>query len=151
QKAKNIQLDNYRDYMFKKHERFDYTADDCYELAESVRKYVVPLIDNIFNEKKAELQVDTLRPWDLKAAAPNQKVLKPIEDESDLIEKSSHILQKLDPEFSALLSRMHKNDCLDLESRKGKAPGGFCEHLPASQLSFIFMNLNHTHYDVTTF
>lgn len=51
-KAKNIQLDNYRDYMFKKHERFDYTADDCYELAESVRKYVVPLIDNIFNEKK---------------------------------------------------------------------------------------------------
>ncbi|MED1384073.1 M3 family oligoendopeptidase [Bacillus mycoides] len=151
QKAKNIQLDNYRDYMFKKHERFDYTADDCYELAESVRKYVVPLIDNIFNEKKAELQVDTLRPWDLKAAAPNQKVLKPIEDESDLIEKSSHILQKLDPEFSALLSRMHKNDCLDLDSRKGKAPGGFCEHLPASQLSFIFMNLNHTHYDVTTF
>ncbi|MGG0727964.1 M3 family oligoendopeptidase [Bacillus paramycoides] len=151
QKAKNIQLDNYRDYMFKKYERFDYTAEDCYELAESVRKYVVPLIDNIFNEKKAELQVDTLRPWDLKAAAPNQKVLRPIEDEKDLIEKSSHILHKLDPEFSALLSRMHKNDCLDLESRKGKGPGGFCEHLPASQLSFIFMNLNHTHDDVTTF
>ncbi|MCW9129509.1 M3 family oligoendopeptidase [Bacillus paramycoides] len=151
QKAKNIQLDNYRDYMFKKYERFDYTAEDCYELAESVRKYVVPLIDNIFNEKKAELQVDTLRLWDLKAAAPNQKVLRPIEDENDLIEKSSHILHKLDPEFSALLSRMQKNDCLDLESRKGKGPGGFCEHLPASQLSFIFMNLNHTHYDVTTF
>ncbi|PFM61520.1 oligoendopeptidase F [Bacillus cereus] len=151
QKAKNIQLDNYRDYMFKKYERFDYTAEDCYELAESVRKYVVPLIDNIFNEKKAELQVDTLRPWDLKAAAPNQKVLRPIEDEKDLIEKSSHILHKLDPEFSALLSRLHKNDCLDLESRKGKGPGGFCEHLPASQLSFIFMNLNHTHDDVTTF
>ncbi|MED0960528.1 M3 family oligoendopeptidase [Bacillus paramycoides] len=151
QKAKNIQLDNYRDYMFKKYERFDYTAEDCYELAESVRKYVVPLIDNIFNEKKAELQVDTLRPWDLKAAAPNQKVLRPIEGEKDLIEKSSHILHKLDPEFSALLSRMHKNNCLDLESRKGKGPGGFCEHLPASQLSFIFMNLNHTHDDVTTF
>lgn len=37
--------------MFKKHERFDYTPDDCYELAESIRKYVVPLIDKIFNEK----------------------------------------------------------------------------------------------------
>ncbi|HHK5533799.1 TPA: M3 family oligoendopeptidase [Bacillus mobilis] len=151
QKAKNIQLDNYRDYMFKKYERFDYTPDDCYELAESIRKYVVPLIDKIFNEKKSELQVDSLRPWDLKATAPNQKVLKPIEDASDLVEKSSRILHKLDPEFSALLSRMHKNNCLDLESRKGKGPGGFCEHLPVSQLSFIFMNLNHTHYDVTTF
>ncbi|OOZ84513.1 M3 family oligoendopeptidase [Bacillus cereus] len=151
QKAQNIQLVNYRDYMFKKHERFDYTPDDCYELAESIRKYVVPLIDKIFNEKKSELQVDSLRPWDLKATAPNQKVLKPIEKASDLIEKSSHILHKLDPEFSALLERMHKNNCLDLESRKGKGPGGFCEYLPASQLSFIFMNLNHTHYDVTTF
>ncbi|PFB75700.1 oligoendopeptidase F [Bacillus anthracis] len=151
QKAKNIQLDNYCDYMFKKHERFDYTPDDCYELAESIRKYVVPLIDKIFNEKKSELQVDFLVPWDLKATAPNQKVLKPIEDASDLVEKSFRILHKLDPKFSALLSRMHKNNCLDLESRKGKGPGGFCEYLPASQLSFIFMNLNHTHYDVTTF
>ncbi|EEL45476.1 Oligoendopeptidase F [Bacillus cereus Rock3-42] len=151
QKAKNIQLHNYRDYMFKKHERFDYTPEDCYELAESIRKYVVPLIDKIYNKKKSELQVESLRPWDLKATAPNQKVLKPIEKASDLIEKSSHILHKLDHEFSALLERMHKNNCLDLESRKGKGPGGFCEYLPASQLSFIFMNLNHTHYDVTTF
>ncbi|MDA2311510.1 MULTISPECIES: M3 family oligoendopeptidase [Bacillus cereus group] len=151
QKAKNIQLHNYRDYMFKKHERFDYTPEDCYELAESIRKYVVPLIDKIYNKKKSELQVESLRPWDLKATAPNQKVLKPIEKASDLIEKSSHILHKLDHEFSALLERMHKNNCLDLESHKGKGPGGFCEYLPASQLSFIFMNLNHTHYDVTTF
>ncbi|KAB7635210.1 MULTISPECIES: M3 family oligoendopeptidase [Bacillus] len=151
QKAKNIQLHNYRDYMFKKHERFDYTPEDCYELAESIRKYVVPLIDKIYTKKKSELQVESLRPWDLKATAPNQKVLKPIEKASDLIEKSSHILHKLDHEFSALLERMHKNNCLDLESRKGKGPGGFCEYLPASQLSFIFMNLNHTHYDVTTF
>lgn len=151
QKAKNIQLDNYRDYMFKKHERFDYTPDDCYELAESIRKYVVPLIDKIFNEKKSELQVDSLRPWDLKATAPNQKALKPIEDASELIEKNSYILHKLDPEFSILLNRMHENNCLDLESRKGKAPGGFCEYFPASRLSFIFMNLNHTHDDVTIF
>ncbi|MGH0924442.1 M3 family oligoendopeptidase [Bacillus pacificus] len=151
QKAQNIQLDSYRDYMFKKHERFDYTPEHCYELAESIRKYVVPLIDKIYNEKKSELQVDSLRPWDLKATAPNQKALKPIEDASELIEKSSYILHKLDPEFSILLNRMHKNNCLDLESRKGKAPGGFCEYLPASRLSFIFMNLNHTHNDVTIF
>lgn len=151
QKAQNIRLDNYCDYMFKKYERFDYTPDDCYELAESIRKYVLPLIDKISNEKKSELQVDSLGPWDLKATAPNQKALKPIEDASDLIEKSSHVLHKLDPEFATLLDRMHKNNCLDLESRKGKGPGGFCEHLPASQLSFIFMNLNHTHDDVTTF
>ncbi|MBM6648499.1 M3 family oligoendopeptidase [Bacillus sp. RIT 809] len=151
QKAKNIQLNNYRDYMFKKYERFDYTADDCYELAESIRQYVVPLTDKILNEKKDELQVDILRPWDVVAVAPNQKVLKPIQNEKELIEKSTQIFNKLDDEFTELLNRMYEHDCLDLGSRKGKAAGGFCEYLPASQLSFIFMNLNYTQDDILTF
>ncbi|HFK1808153.1 TPA: M3 family oligoendopeptidase [Bacillus cereus] len=151
EKAKNIQLENYRDYMFKKYERFDYSAKDCYELAESIRKYVVPLKDKILLEKKDKLQVDTLRPWDVSAVTPDQKVLKPIANENDLIEKSTHIFNKLDVEFSALLNRMYKHNCLDLTSRKGKAAGGFCEYLPASQLSYIFMNLNYTQDDIVTF
>ncbi|MBH0322667.1 M3 family oligoendopeptidase [Bacillus cereus] len=151
QKAKNIQLENYRDYMFKKYERFDYSAIDCYELAESIRKYVVPLKDKILLEQKDKLQVDTLRPWDVSAVTPDQKVLKPITNENDLIEKSTHIFNKLDVEFSALLNRMYKHNCLDLTSRKGKAAGGFCEYLPASQLSYIFMNLNYTQDDIVTF
>ncbi|MEC1970059.1 M3 family oligoendopeptidase [Bacillus cereus] len=151
QKAKNIQLENYRDYMFKKYERFDYSAKDCYELAESIRKYVVPLKDKILLEKKDKLQVDTLRPWDVSAVTPDQKVLKPITNENDLIEKSTHIFNKLDVEFSALLNQMYKHNCLDLTSRKGKAAGGFCEYLPASQLSYIFMNLNYTQDDIVTF
>ncbi|EMX0191529.1 M3 family oligoendopeptidase [Bacillus cereus] len=151
QKAKNIQLENYRDYMFKKYERFDYSAKDCYELAESIRKYVVPLKDKILLEQKDKLQVDTLRPWDVSAVTPDQKVLKPITNENDLIEKSTHIFNKLDVEFSALLNRMYKHNCLDLTSRKGKAAGGFCEYLPASQLSYIFMNLNYTQDDIVTF
>lgn len=151
QKAKNIQLENYRDYMFKKYERFDYSAIDCYELAESIRKYVVPLKDKIMLEKKEKLQVDTLRPWDVSAVTPDQKVLKPIANENDLIERSTHIFNKLDVEFSALLNRMYKHNCLDLTSRKGKAAGGFCEYLPASQLSYIFMNLNYTQDDIITF
>lgn len=151
QKAKNIQLENYRDYMFKKYERFDYSAIDCYELAESIRKYVVPLKDKILLEKKDKLQLDTLRPWDVSAVTPDQKVLKPIANENDLIEKSTHIFNKLDVEFSALLNRMYQHNCLDLTSRKGKAAGGFCEYLPASQLSYIFMNLNYTQDDIVTF
>ena len=104
----------------QKYERFDYSAIDCYELAESIRKYVVPLKDKILLEKKDKLQLDTLRPWDVSAVTPDQKVLKPIANENDLIEKSTHIFNKLDVEFSALLNRMYKHNCLDLTSRKGK-------------------------------
>ncbi|EOW9527221.1 M3 family oligoendopeptidase [Bacillus cytotoxicus] len=151
QKAKNVQLNNYRDYMFKKYERFDYTHEDCYKLAESIRKYAVPLLDKILHKQKAALEVNLLRPWDIAAVAPNKKPLKPIKNKEQLIEKSSSILHDLDPAFSNLLKRMHKNNLLDVESRKGKAAGGFCEYLPVSQLSFIFMNLNYTQYDALTF
>ena len=61
--------------------------------------------------------MDTLRPWDVSAVTPDQKVLKPIANENDLIEKSTHIFNKLDVEFSALLNRMYKHNCLDLTSK----------------------------------
>ncbi len=49
----------------KKYERFDYTPEDCYKLAESIRKYVVPLLDKILHKQKAALEVNALRPWDI--------------------------------------------------------------------------------------
>ncbi|MEI4803812.1 M3 family oligoendopeptidase [Bacillus sp. FJAT-51639] len=148
-KAKNAGFNNYRDYMFKKYERFDYTAEQCHEFAESIRKYVVPLQEKIHNELQKKLQVDILRPWDLHAVTIDYKPLQPVENEKELIEKSKTLFSEMDLNFSALLEKMHNH--LDLETRKGKAPGGFCEYLPASQLSFIFMNLTKTQDDIVVF
>ncbi|WP_459503442.1 M3 family oligoendopeptidase [Bacillus sp. C1] len=148
-KAQNVGLMNYRDYMFKKYERFDYTAEQCNEFAESIRTYVVPLQEKIHRTLQNDLHVDTLYPFDLQAVPADQKVLQPIKDENELIDKSKFIFSEIDPGFTTLLEKM--NDHLDLESRKGKAPGGFCEYLPASQLSFIFMNITKTQSDVVVF
>ncbi|WJE50413.1 M3 family oligoendopeptidase [Bacillus cereus] len=148
-KARNVGLTNYRDYMFKKYERFDYTAEQCNQFAESIRKYVVPLQEKIHKELQKKLQVDTLRPWDIHAVPADHKLLQPVEKEKELIEKSKTLFAEIDSSFSALLEKMHNH--LDLESRKGKAPGGFCEYLPLSKLSFIFMNLTTTQDDVVVF
>ncbi|WP_026590874.1 M3 family oligoendopeptidase [Bacillus sp. UNC437CL72CviS29] len=148
-KARNVGLTNYRDYMFKKYERFDYTVEQCNAFAESIRKYVVPLQEKIHKELQGKLQVDILRPWDIHAVPIEHKPLQPVKSENELIEKSKTIFAKIDSSFSALLEKMHTN--LDLESRKGKAPGGFCEYLPSSKLSFIFMNLTTTQDDVVVF
>ncbi|MEN1936200.1 M3 family oligoendopeptidase [Paenibacillus sp. 102] len=148
-KARNAGLNNYRDYMFKKYERFDYTAEQCNQFAESIRKYVVPLQEKIHKELQKKLQVDTLRPWDIRAVPADHKLLQPVKNEKELIEKSKALFTKLDSSFSALLEKMHNH--LDLESRKGKAPGGFCEYLPLSKLSFIFMNLTKTQDDAVVF
>ncbi|HDX9577025.1 TPA: M3 family oligoendopeptidase [Bacillus pseudomycoides] len=148
QKAQNVGLQNYRDYMFKKYERFDYTASDCLELAEAMRKHVVPLQQKLQEKQQKLLGLHTLRPWDIKAVPINEKPLQPVQNEDELVKGTFHILENVDSRFLALLHEMKEKNLLDLESRKGKAPGGFCVSLPASKQSFIFMNCCNTQDDV---
>ncbi|WP_332696246.1 M3 family oligoendopeptidase [Halalkalibacter lacteus] len=150
QKAKNAGLVNYRDYMFKKYERFDYTPRDCRELADSIRKYVKPLKEKLQKEHMLELEVERYQPWDRQAVLKGQKPLQPFSNTNELIKHSTTILHNLDRRFAELLTTMNERGMLDLNSRKGKSPGGFCSPLPLSELSFIFMNASKTHDDMIT-
>ncbi|WP_270180683.1 M3 family oligoendopeptidase [Alkalihalobacillus sp. CinArs1] len=149
-KAENVNLDNYRDYMFKKYERFDYTPEDCKSLAEAVRKHVVPLKEELQKEHQNELGLRDYKPWDLKAVPAGKKPLKPFGSTEDLVKGTSEIFMQLSNRFSELLLEMNEKSALDLESRKGKAQGGFCEYLPVSELSFIFMNITSSQDDFVT-
>jgi oligoendopeptidase F len=149
-KAKNAGLANYRDYMFKKYERFDYTPEDCKELAEAIRKYVLPLKKKLDEKHKEDIKVDTYRPWDTQAVPAGLMPLKPFVKSEELIKGTTSILQHLDSDFSGLLNKMQSAGALDLDSRKGKSQGGFCESLPVSNNSFIFMNADGNHDDVVT-
>lgn len=149
-KAENATLENYRDYMFKAYERFDYTAEDCKTLGEAIRKYVVPLKEKIQKAHQKELGVERYRPWDTAAVAPGKTPLKPFENVSELIEKGSNVLGQLDSRFSQLIDTMNEKGMLDLETRKGKSPGGFCSPLPVTELSFIFNNASNTQDAVVT-
>ncbi|MBU9711736.1 M3 family oligoendopeptidase [Evansella tamaricis] len=149
-KADNANLNNYRDYMFKKYERFDYTPEDCKELANAVRKYVTPLKEKLQKKHQKELEVEVYRPWDVKGVPNGQKALKPFQNALELINRSASIFHNLDPRFSQLIREMDEKGMLDLETRKGKAPGGFCSPLPVSELSFIFMNSANSQSDMVT-
>ena len=149
-KAENVNLDNYRDYMFKKYERFDYTPDDCKSLAEAVRKHVVPLKEKLQKKHQQELGIEEYKPWDTRAVPKDKQPLRPFNKIEELIKGTSDIFDKLSPRFSYLLNEMNEKGALDLESRKGKAQGGFCEYLPISELSFIFMNSTKSQDDFIT-
>ncbi|MBF0707266.1 M3 family oligoendopeptidase [Alkalihalobacillus hwajinpoensis] len=149
-KAENVNLDNYRDYMFKKYERFDYTPEDCKSLAEAVRKHVVPLKEKLQKKHQQELGIEEYKPWDTRAVPKDKQPLRPFNKIEELIKGTSDIFDKLSPRFSYLLNEMNEKGALDLESRKGKAQGGFCEYLPVSELSFIFMNSTKSQDDFIT-
>jgi len=150
QVALNAGFENYRDFRFAELGRFDYTKEDCFLFHEAVKQKVMPLVDELYERKKKKLGVDTLRPWDLDAHPPREKPLNPFRTGDELIEKTIACLNVLHPFFADCLRKMKAMGHLDVESRKGKAPGGYNCPLAESGAPFIFMNAAGQMDDVIT-
>jgi oligoendopeptidase F len=150
QVALNAGFENYRDYRFKELGRFDYTKEDCYQFQEAVREHVTPLVNKIYQNKKEKLKLEDLRPWDVEAEPEGTQPLIPFTTSDELINKSIACFKQLRPFFGECLQQMNAMKHLDLESRKGKAPGGYNCPLAESGAPFIFMNAAGQMHDVTT-
>ena len=150
QVALNAGFANYRDYKFAELGRFDYTKEDCYQFHEAVKLHVLPLIEKIYEKKKKNLGLEVLKPWDTEAEPAGIKPLKPFTTGEDLLKKSEECFEKLNPFFADCLRKMDELKHFDLESRKGKAPGGYNCPLAESGAPFIFMNAAGQMSDVTT-
>ncbi len=150
QVARNAGFSNYRDYKFVDLGRFDYTKEDCFNFHEAVKLHVLPLVATINQHKKEKLGLDVLRPWDTEAEPANVKPLHPFNTGKELLEKSEKCFSALNPFFADCLNKMDQLGHLDLESRKGKAPGGYNCPLAESGAPFIFMNAAGQMDDVTT-
>ncbi len=138
--AANAGFDNYRDYMFKAKHRFDYTPEDCEDFHKAAEEVCVPLYRKLNAERAEMLGVDSLRPWDLAVDVKGRDPLQPFDGADELINKSSALFHKMPGGLGELFDRMRQGDCLDLESRKGKAPGGYQYQRDRSRQPFIFMN-----------
>ncbi len=148
--ASNAGYDNYRDYIFPKRERFDYTPKDCVRYHRAVEQYIVPLIKQLDAEREESLELDTLRPWDLAVDPEGKPPLRPFKTATELVKGCIQIFDKVNPKFAGYLRRMQELNLLDLESRKGKAPGGYSQEMAEVQLPFIFMNAVGRDGDVWT-
>lgn len=150
QVARNAGFENYRDYKFREMGRFDYTKQDCFAFHEAVKQHVMPLVNEIYLHKKRQLGVDTLRPWDIDAEPAGVKPLRPFTHGAELLEKTIRCFEELNPFFADCLRTMDRMKRFDLDSRKGKAPGGYNCPLAETGAPFIFMNAAGQMSDVTT-
>ncbi len=146
----NAGFSNYRDFKFEDLGRFDYTKEDCFRFHEAVKEYVVPLVNKINEKKRKKLGLDTLRPWDVEAEPAGIKPLRPFTNGDDLLTKTIACFNRLNPFFGDCLRTMLKMGRFDLESRKGKAPGGYNCPLAETGAPFIFMNASGQMGDLTT-
>jgi oligoendopeptidase F len=150
QVAVNAGYANFRDYMFDALGRFDYKPEDCYNFHESVKKFIVPILDELDLQRKNQLGVESLKPYDFEVDPQGLEALKPFTNATELVGKTRKIFGNLDPYFESCLSTMEANKLLDLESRKGKAPGGYLYPLPLTGVPFIFMNAVGSLRDLVT-
>ncbi|MBI1258274.1 MAG: M3 family oligoendopeptidase [Chloroflexi bacterium] len=139
---------NYIEYRFRDLGRFDYTPADSLRFHDAVETVVVPALTQVFEKRRQQLGVETLRPWDLDVDPSGKPPLKPFRDAEDLVEKSSRVFYRIDPEFGAFFDEMRARDLLVLGNRKNRgAVGGFTRVIFGTG-TFLFMNLTGTHGDM---
>jgi oligoendopeptidase F len=148
--AREAGFTSYLDYAFAAKYRFHYTPADCRRFHESVADAVLPAIRRLRADRRQRLGVDRLRPWDLQVQPGRELRLVPFTTTSEFLAGTQRIFDCIDGELSAYFRRMVDHDLLDLESRQGKAPGGYCTRLPQRGEPFIFMNAVGVHDDVNT-
>ena len=148
--AKNAGFENYRDYMFSAMGRFDYTAEDCFSFHNAISKEIVPITNEFEKKRKEKLGYQSYKPWDTSVNVDGLNPLKPFENGEDLINSTIKCFNKLKPFFGDCLSIMKEMKHLDLESKNGKAPGGFMYPLYEIGVPFIYMNAVGSQRDLVT-
>ncbi|MCU0428605.1 MAG: M3 family oligoendopeptidase [Cytophagaceae bacterium] len=141
---------NYRDYMFTAMGRFDYSPADCMAFHTAVQEEVVPLMNELAQERRNALKVEQLKPWDLSINYFGTTPLKPFQNGADLVDKTIRCFGRIDAQLAECIETMKQMGHLDLESRKGKAPGGYNYPLDEIGIPFIFMNATSTLRDLVT-
>ncbi|MCX6310994.1 MAG: M3 family oligoendopeptidase [Bacteroidetes bacterium] len=148
--ATNSGYDNFRDYSFASLGRFDYTKEDCFRFHAAVEAEVVPFITEIETARKKNLWLSELRPYDLEVDLTGKPALKPFQNGEDFLDKTILCLSRVRPAYAEYISTMRAMGHFDLDSRKGKAPGGYNYSLSETGVPFIFMNSVGSQRDVIT-
>ena len=148
--AGNAGYEKYREYRWRQLGRFDYSPADCNNFHKAIEAVVVPAAKRIYEKRRKSLGITELRPWDLDVDTRNRKPLQPFTNVNELIASTGNIFNRIDPELGKYFATLDQENCLDLDSRKGKGPGGYCDYFSVTKLPFIFMNAVGIHEDVQT-
>ncbi len=150
QLAMNAGFENFRDYKFQSLGRFDYTKEDCFNFHNAIKKLIVPMVKTIQQEKLTKLGKTQFKPWDADVDPDGKAPLKPFSTGEELLNGSIVMFDKIDSYFGNCLRTMDEMGHLDLDSKAGKAPGGYNYPLYEIGVPFIFMNSVGAQRDLVT-
>ena len=154
--ALNAGFKSYTDYMFRAMHRFDYSVEDCLIFHKSIEEICMPIVKKINSERKSSFGLNKLSPWDVNeksGSGPDiagKLPLRPFETVDEMVTKLSQLFHNMSNDLGVKFDKLVEMDTLDLETRKGKAPGGYQYYLEKSRIPFIFMNAAGLQGDLET-
>ncbi len=138
--ALNAGFSDYVAYAYRMRGRFDYGPEDCRKFHDAIETEVMPIFRRLQAQRCHKLGVERLRPWDTQVDPLNRPSLRPFSTSAEMETGVQTVFDRMNPELAAGFRGMREKRLLDLDNRKGKAPGGYQYTLSEARLPFIFMN-----------
>ncbi|MEZ0308520.1 MAG: M3 family metallopeptidase, partial [Ramlibacter sp.] len=129
--------------------RTDYGPVQAAAFRKGVREHFVPLNRQLIACQAKEMGTPTLKPWDA-GFHPSLSIPLGAVPVAGQLDAAQRVFSKMSPQLAKHFTNMRERGLIDLENRKGKAPGGYCTSFNRERRPFIFMNAVGLHDDVQT-
>lgn len=146
--AQKLGFENYIGLGYCRMQRNCYDQNDIEKFRAAVRKYLVPVADQIYRTQAERLGKQYPMNFADNALEFRSGNPRPAGDPQQILEMGSTFYRELSPETNEFWTSMRENEMMDVLARTGKAGGGYCTNLFAYHTPFIFASFNGTSHDV---
>lgn len=147
QQARNLGYDNYLPLGYDRLGRNCYGPKQVASFRDQIAEDMVPIVARVKKDQEKRLGVDKLKFYDDLLIFPDGNA-DPYGTPEEILEAGHQMYRELSPETAEFADFLFGNELLDVLSKAGKAPGGYCTSFDAYQAPFIFSNFNGTSGDV---
>lgn len=145
--AKKLGFKSFTELGYLRLGRTDYTAKDVKNYRKQIAECVIPVANKLYKTQMKNLGIKNPQYYDYNLSFKSGNPT-PAGDLKYLVNVAKEMYDDMSKESSDFFNHMLDCHLLDLDSRPGKAPGGYCTYFPLYKTPFIFANFNGTQGDV---
>ena len=145
--ARNMGYDNYLKLGYDRLGRNCYGPAQVAAFRDQIAQDMVPIVARVKKDQEKRLGVEKLKFWDDVLLFPDGNA-DPQGTADEILAAGKQMYRELSPETAEFADFLWDNELLDVLSKEGKAPGGYCTEFRSYQAPFIFSNFNGTSGDV---
>ena len=145
--ARELGFQNFVELGYARMLRTDYGPEKVANFRRQVKDYIVPITSRLYERQRRRLGLDQLKYYDEDLRFPSGNP-QPKGEPEWIVGQARQMYSELSGETREFFDFMRSNELMDLQTRPGKATGGYCTFIGKFQAPFIFSNFNGTSGDI---